>query len=83
MLLEKPLECLITLYFVVFEPKNLKSLLFSDESTFDSKSFFSNRFSALVGEFLCLVFVVLLVNELENSFVALFDCQWANHTLKS
>jgi hypothetical protein len=81
-LLQKPLQRLVTLDIVLLETEDLEGLLLRYETALDTQTLLSHRLAALVGEFLRLGLVVLLVDELEDPLVSFRDGQWPNHLLK-
>lgn len=70
-LLQEPLQCLVTLNVVLFQTEDLEGLLLCDEAALDTKTLLGNLLAALVRKLLGLVLIVLLCDELKNSLVPL------------
>ena len=73
-LLKQFLEALGRLERVLLQAEDLEGLLFRHETALDAEPLLGDLLAALVREFLRLVLVVLLCDELEYSLVPLRNC---------
>ena len=72
----------ISVSIIIFvQLKYFEGLLFCHESTLDSKSFFSNLFSAFVSEFFATCLLTLFDEEFENFLLSLMDCERSYHVI--
>ncbi len=78
MLCQKFLNPHIVQQLILCQSKNLKCLLFCDESAFDPEAFFCDLLSAGVAILLCVGLVVLFAEVLEDLVQSLLLCQRAD-----